>query len=158
MVTDKVQATRISCLSAIMRESAEQIKNIESSAEVADHILNKLICDNNDIPVEDIEDLKISLGAYSKEVDISNVYNKPLYNALIMTLTDLYGAGERGKDYSDRVKYIFFKNKEDHINRVEIVARVSTEITGCKLIEKKVDVPERVYPAHKETQTDIVCE
>jgi hypothetical protein len=158
MVTDKVQEVRISCLSTIMSESAERIRNIELTAEVADHILNRLISDNNDIPSDDIDDLQISLSVYGKEVEISNVHNKPLYNALIMTLTDLYGSGDREKDYRDRVKYTFYKNRNDYKNRVDIVARVSTEITGCKLIQKEVDIPERVLPAHKETQTDIVCE
>jgi hypothetical protein len=153
---------RASYLDAILNDQADKIKDIDISAREADRVINKLLTEF-EVKEDEIKGLGIELSTYGKNVEFNGIKNKPLYNNLIMALTALYGEGEREKSYGDNIRYLFRSVKDDasyseRVNRVFIVAKVSTEITGCKITPIEVEVAERVIPAHKETEYKIECE
>jgi hypothetical protein len=141
---------RSEALVRIAENAQRDVSIVKKCYDIANMVINHVEYDIGTIEESEYE---VYFSHWGKEVDFSEIKRKDIYDSFLMALTDLFGEGKRDKSYDDKVRYTF-----DDKNGCTIELKVSTELTGCRLVTEEVVVPESIVPQHIESKTVIKCD
>jgi hypothetical protein len=155
-MTNNINSLKMNALSKIAEETQEKVKNVWDCYNEARKILNKFEGFNWGKCEED--DVNFYLGEGNRYIQISEIKDKAIYSNMLMALTDIYGEGKRDKTWDNEIRYTFNKTPNSWRQDIEVTLKVSTELTGCRLLIEDVVIPQKVEPEHIEHKTVIKCD
>ena len=100
----------------------------------------------------DTDNIEFDINTWYKKIMISEIEDTDTFEQVQITLTELYGDAKKSKGYSDSIDYAW-----RHEN-IDIELNIDRKLSGCKLIEETVWIPENVVKGHNETTTKVVCD
>lgn len=153
-----LEELRTKKLSEFAESFQEKVSSLDCVYKLAEEIYGKFEENTDYQYTKDIESLNTEFSSWGKYLTISDIKKKEVYEEMLITLTEMFGEGEKTEGSNNCVKYDFKKTGNYYSDTVYITFSVSILLTGCKMVKETFTVPEHIEPAHLEEKTKIVCD